>query len=414
LGIIISIFVSVTCIAKPPTAEHPYDVTILGAFNIYGSLSKQSVELIYALQDDLTISFIPTSELSSLHYVTEAVQKVVNTSGLTKKGKVLLVEDRHYSVPPEGLFEKYGLPAKDKKQLRLVYDMAETSRISKDAADVLNLYDAVLVPDPFLIDVFASSGVKVPIFVLPLGMYIDDLLESEPVKRDRVPFVFGNFGYLQERKNQILLVQAFAKAFGNNPDVQLWLSARGAFENYEKAVRAEIEKLGLTNVVVENSCYTRTEYINKFKKINCYVNISTGEGFSYQPRESMLLGVPVIVSDNTAQTTICASGHARAVPSNILVPYVIPEFGHYYQCSIEDVAEALIDVYANPEKYGTLDAKKWAEQYDFSNLKPLYLSALSPKKIIFGEKNEITTSHVQTNSKKLYKKLTRIFTAQCS
>lgn len=397
-------------------SSHPFDVTVLGAYNIYGSLSKQSVELIHVLRDDVSLSFIPSSksDLNFLWLVSKPVQKVLVTPGLQNMGKVLLVEDRHYSIPKEGLFEHYGLPATDQDQIRFVYDMAETSRIGRGQVQGLNLYDAVLVPDSFLEEVFVSSGVTVPVFTLPLGMYMDDFLEAVmPPKPDSRPFTFGSFGWMQERKNQLLLVQAFHKAFGNNPDVRLWISPRGSFEEYEKQVKDEIERLGATNIILERRCDTRKQYIKKFEAIDCYVNISRGEGFSYQPREAMLFGIPVIITDNTAQHTICKSGLVRSVPSTVMTPYIVPEFGYEWQCSIDDVVEALQDVYENPSKYGTKEARSWAEHYDFVNLRSLYLSILSPKKVILGTKNEITPTHVETNSLCFYEKLKRVFPHAC-
>lgn len=397
--------------SKQPTQENaPYDLTIMGAYNIYGSLSKQSVELIHALKDDLRISYIPTSKLEFLHLVSKPVQNILTTSGLVHKGKVLIMEDRFYSIPSGGLFQKFGLPEKDPEQLRYLYDMAETTKISSGWASVINSYDAVLVPDEFLVDVFTSSGVTVPVFTLPLGMYIDDFLEAKmPDRTNAKPFVFATFGWLEPRKNQIKLAQAFAQAFGNNPDVQLWISPREVFGDYEKKLLEELNQLQCPNIIYKKYCATRDMYINKYKSIDCLVNISAGEGFSYQPRESMLLQIPVIVTDNTAQSTICKSGLVRAVPSNILEPYPLPEFGHLSQCSVDDVAQALLDVYQNPKKYGTSDAKEWAMQYDFGNLKPLYLSIISPKKIIFGDINKITQNSITTNNKDLYRKWKKLF-----
>lgn len=390
--------------------SHPYDLTVVGSVNIYGGLGKQSIELIQALENDLSISFIPIGTMTSYDQASPSVQKILRTSGLSTPGKVLIFEEYLFNIPPGGLFEKYGLPAKDDQQLRFIYAMAETSRISKARAQLLNLFDAVLVPDPFLVEAFVKSGVTVPIFVLPLGLFMDDFRDRVVSPRTNPqPFVFGNFGYLEHRKNQVLLIQAFAQAFGNNPNVRLWLVPRGQYQAYRQQVDATIQSLGLTNIVVECRCDSRQKYLQRFQNIDCYVNVSRGEGFSIQPREAMVMGIPVIVSDNTAQHTICQSGYVRGVPSDIAERYVCPEFGHQYLCTVDDVAAALRDVYAHPNQYRSPQARTWALQYDFANLRSDYRSILAPKRIVMSSTNKITPRSVYTSSNALMKKMRAIF-----
>jgi glycosyltransferase involved in cell wall biosynthesis len=455
---------------QPQTKDsHPLDLTVVGKHCIYGSIAKQSVELIQALKNDLSISFIPMTALMDLHLVSRDVQKILSTPGYRYKGKVLIVEDRITEVMQGGVFERFGLPKTDKKQLRFVYDMCESSRISPKWVEMLNMYDAVLVPDEFIVDVYMESGVTVPIFVLPLGIYMDDFYSVRtPPRTTPHPFVFGNFGIICERKDQLLLVRAFAQAFGNNPNVQLLLSGRAAFTDYAKKVRREIQKLGLTNVLYEEGCDERRQYLEKFGKIDCYVNISQGEGFSYQPREAMFFGVPVIVSDNTAHHTICKSGLVRPVPARHQVPSEMPECGYMLRCSVDDVATALIEgytqysknqengsssyrsqnayrllgvigqdpyrwplywistnsqhgmgasplshLYAPSSKGLQAKARQWAQQYDYKNLRPTYLSILSPKRVVLGGENRVTPEEVRTTSKALYTKICTVFPNVC-
>ena len=60
------------------------------------------------------------------------------------------------------------------------------------------------------------------------------------------------------------------------------------------------------------------KYIEFISTFDCYVNLSKGEGFSIPPRESLALGIPCIISDNTAHKTICDSGLVLPVTSKIL------------------------------------------------------------------------------------------------
>ena len=51
-------------------------------------------------------------------------------------------------------------------------------------------------------------------------------------------------------------------------------------------------------------------------------------------------------------------------------------------------------------------------QYSWNNLKYRYLNLVKPKKIILGDKNEVTDDYFMTNSKKLYRKYLRTFGLQ--
>jgi glycosyltransferase involved in cell wall biosynthesis len=308
--------------------------------------------------------------------------------------------------------------------------MLESTRTSLQMVNNLNDYfDMAVVPDPFLIQAYRDSGVKIPIFYLPLGLYLDNFLKAPLKEYKNSPFVFAYLSSCINRKNQLSLIRAFSIAFKDNPDVLLKINFRGGDESYIKAVITEVEKLQDKRIILTHNCLNNREYLNFFEGIDCYISISKGEGFSIQPREAMTLGIPVIVSDNTAQSTIVQSGLVRAVRSQITEPafyifnkcesksscngkvinpifYLGDVVGSNYGCKVRDIADAMKDVYEHYDDYlvNKERARAWASSYQYDKLTSLYKSMVMPKRVILGDEDIITEEYVMTSSKDLYKK----------
>jgi len=151
-------------------------------------------------------------------------------------------------------------------------------------------------------------------------------------------------------------------------------------------------------------------YMDAQQQTDCFVYPSKGEGFSVQPREAMALGIPTIITNNTAQKTICNSGLVECVDSNIekAAYYQLWEaiIGNNFDCTVDDLANAMLKVYENYDHYlkQSEAARAWATGYKYENLKEKYLNMVKPKKILLGDKNEITDDYLMTNSKELYEK----------
>jgi glycosyltransferase involved in cell wall biosynthesis len=144
--------------------------------------------------------------------------------------------------------------------------------------------------------------------------------------------------------------------------------------------------------------------------------LSCGEGFSFIPREALALGIPVIITDNTASSTICKSGFVRSVrsekkirsKSNVYRILFADDCGDQFDCEVEDAKNALLDVYSNYPVYvhKALDGRNWVRQYDCENpnLRSQYLTLVKPKKVVLGNENKIEDDTLITNSIELYQK----------
>ena len=197
-----------------------YQLTVYGHVCFPEGIGRQTIGLIDCLKDDLKINFIPsrgTDYIESIpaSCIDEKTRNILLNSNQSA-GTVCIFEDILWYQdfnPIENL---------PKSKIKIAYSMLESTQIPPQWVDILNKnFDAVVVLDSFLVSVYQNSGVVIPIFVLPLGVYIDDFLQKPQRTSSHTPFVFGSTVAYNERKNYHLLIQAFIEEFGNSPDVIL-------------------------------------------------------------------------------------------------------------------------------------------------------------------------------------------------
>ncbi|MCH9631583.1 MAG: hypothetical protein S4CHLAM37_16070 [Chlamydiia bacterium] len=388
------------------------DVSVAGFVDMADGLGRQSVEIIQTLKKKFDVHFQNTRDT----YYKDVPKKLHKTLKKRNRpqGKVVIYEDTIMQLE-EPLIKTFSKTYE--KQVRIAYSMFETSKLSPVFVERLHKYfDAIVVPDPYHVKAYKDSGVTLPIFVIPLGLNLDPFFSTQLKKKPNSPFVFANFSSCEDRKNFPLLVKAFANAFGNRSDVSLLINARRGFDTEIAAVKKVIAEENLTNVTFNINKVSKDVYLENFKSIDCYVSLSKGEGFSIQPREAMALGVPCIVSDNTAQSTICKSQLVKSVASNIIESPIYElfkedDFGNNYNVDLEEATNALLDVYNNYERYLKLskEARTWCSKYRFESLEKQYFTLVKPRKIVFGTEDNITENQITTTSKELIEKYKSIY-----
>lgn len=384
-----------------------YDLTVLGFIRQGDGLGKVAFNLIHMLKDDLKINFISNNDAPN-HFVDvpDSVKKIVEDPNKTP-GKV--------TISTGFLWNSWNEAYKNmpNSKVKIAYSMIESDALPKRSIDILNTkFDAVAVPDVYQKNVYVKSGVKIPIFVLPMGLFLEDFLNQPLKTKPNNPFTFGMSGVWEPRKNHKLLLNVFAREFGNNPRFRLKLHGRFGFSEVLQGLYDTIKKHNLKNVEIIDRPLTHKEYVDFMSQLDCYVFLSKGEGFSMTPREAMASGIPCILSNNTSHITLCKTGFVRPVQATIIQPayYSVTyrqAVGKEYDCSPEDVKQALRDVFTNYSKY-LLKAKQsrsWVRQYQWYNLKRKYLALIKPKKVIHGDENKILENGIlMTNSHKLLQK----------
>jgi glycosyltransferase involved in cell wall biosynthesis len=378
------------------------DVAVMGPIQFADGIGRQSIGLIDMLKNSCTIQYCKHGACDYKD-VSPSIRKITSCK-YRKAAKVLVFES-----PILG-YEIEKFPSLPEADIRIAYSMFESTKIPMSWVVILNaLFDAVAVPDPFLVSVYKNSGVTIPIFTVPLGMYLDPFLQAASLhtKPKKEPFVFGNLGSFCSRKSQLTLIQAFAKEFGNNPSVLLLLNGRAADPEYAELLQNTACSLGLKNVSLTSIALRQKDYIRMLKSIHCYVSASSGEGFSLQPREALAMGLPSIVTDNTGQKTICHSHYVKAVPS--LIPMKAKYsgwsdfLGEQFGASVDDLALALRDVYEHYDFYAqkAIEARGWVTQYAQESLFSYYKTLVHPEKVVLSDKDEVKEGILYTTSTEL-------------
>ena len=162
----------------------------------------------------------------------------------------------------------------------------ETTRIPRSWVGKIGYFDALLTPCKQNIQMFRDSGVKIPIELIHWGV---DPLKYYPIKREENPvFTFGHMGALSLRKGTDVLVEAFTEEFKTEKDVKL--ICKSSFPNYPFANKDK-------RIEVHLSPWPHQELMNQFfKRVDCFVFPTRGEGFGLTPLEAMATGIPSIVT----------------------------------------------------------------------------------------------------------------------
>jgi len=380
------------------------DLTVVSNILMADGIGRQGIGLIGALHDKLAMNAIqlfPKNYKDVPPEVLRVLIKPFNAFGKITFWTSIIGTNENCIIQHKNIWSP----------LKISYSMFESDQIPKLWVNVLNsYYDMVVVPDEHLVPYYTNSGVKIPIFVIPLGIYIENLLDKPFKTEPGDPFTFGMSAGFWKRKNHIKLLQAFANEFGNKNKFKLKI--HGRFGPFQKEVEKAVKDYNLNNVELLSSSLSVKDYNQFIDSIDCYVFPSMGEGFSITPREMIALGKPCIVTANTAQNTICDSGYVIPIQANKKVSAKYEVFdnqviGNFYDCDTDELSSLMRRVYNNYDDYlkKSQQGRDWVKQYLWSELSPIYMNLFKPKNISLGSVNKIDANSFQTNNKHLLDKI---------
>lgn len=232
-----------------------------------------------------------------------------------KQGKIvqsLMGNEIDYKVKVINLTPNFLDKLKEPGVKTISYTMFETSKIPDDWVQSLNAHaDACFVPCQHNKEVFENSGVKVPVYVCPVGMdpqkYVDTEDVPEAVISNVKPtdYVFYSIFQWTERKHPMGLLKAYWSAFEGRDDVALVLKTYLAHTGVDQ--RAIIKKniakfkdsIRLTHypkVVFIGDLLSVQEITQLHKRGDCFVLPHRAEGWGMPHFEAMFMGRPVITT----------------------------------------------------------------------------------------------------------------------
>lgn len=162
----------------------------------------------------------------------------------------------------------------------------ETTLVPPSWVPRINSMDALLVPCEQNKQMMIDSGVTIPIDVIHWGVDTDKFFEVE--RKDDGIFTFGTMGALSIRKGTNILVNAFERAFPTETDVRLICkTSQMHYPFMSKDKRIEVQQGPVSHQEL---------FDQFFKRVDCFVFPTLGEGFGLTPLEAMATGIPAIVT----------------------------------------------------------------------------------------------------------------------
>lgn len=178
-------------------------------------------------------------------------------------------------------------------------------------AGVIDSVDEVWVYSEFVRQAFAQRTDK-PVHKMPLAVELP--VSPGP---DRAKFGLPNRQYLflvmfdgnswLSRKNPLAAVQAFKKAFNNDPGVGLVIKAITLDQDSAAWKEIDREIQGDTRVTVIDRTMKRVELVQLMSSCDAYVSLHRSEGFGRIIAEAMLLGIPTVTTAFSGNTDFCTS-----------------------------------------------------------------------------------------------------------
>ncbi len=195
-------------------------------------------------------------------------------------------EGEHPDLPKMVLMSPYEPRFSKYVQGAIAFTMWESTRIPKRIANQLNRAQSIIVPSEWNIHLFSASGVNAPMYRVPYGV---DTSVFKPVERKRN----NNFVYLAGgrgecgglRKNLDMVVNAFEQLNGNCPNTELWIKS---FPD------EDVDNRGNPKIKVIRDFLTEEELANLYAKADCFISLSSSEGWGWMPHEAMAVGRPCI------------------------------------------------------------------------------------------------------------------------
>ena len=224
----------------------------------------------------------------------------------------------------------------------ILYTMFESTVLPRHWVDAINAhYHACIVPHEHVRRVFFESGVRVPMGVSQLG-YTRHPRSVPP--RDGA-FRVGFLGVPVRRKNLDKLFAACERLREALPSLRLAVHVSHYYDWMDRDTWNRIKAAPF----VEWSEGVRSEQAlaDWFGRLSCYVYPSSGEGWSFTPREAMFLGIPTALTAIPVHQELIDSGFCAAIPTDGLEPAAFEGgvFGEWSRVRVEDIQRAIADIH---------------------------------------------------------------------
>lgn len=230
---------------------------------------------------------------------------------------------RSVSSLPQVVFGQGDVFYRNFGSYRIGYSMLEVDGLPPEWVEQANRMDEIWVPSNFNKKTFSDSGVKRPIFVMPLGVDPDYFNPAIRSFRPSARFCFLSVFEWGERKAPELLFRAFTEEFDAAEDVMLLCEIQNRDESV--SIREEIARMKLREgsapiTLLLNKSIPRHQMGCLYRSADCFVTPTRGEGFGLPIIEAMACGLPVIATNWSAHTDFFDEDVGYPIKVRTLIP----------------------------------------------------------------------------------------------
>lgn len=168
--------------------------------------------------------------------------------------------------------------------------------------------DGVLTISTYVADILKSSGIKIPIRVIPLGIDSEMIKDSPNIYKlsTKKKYKFLNISSAKKRKGLDILIKAYFEEFNIHDDVTLIIKS---FPNPDNNLNEIIQSIQTPDspeiILIEDPSLTEDQLASLHKQADCEVYPTRAEGFGLPILEAMYFEKPVIVTGYSGQMDFC-------------------------------------------------------------------------------------------------------------
>lgn len=266
------------------------------------------------------------------------------------------------------------------ENINYIWTTFESDRLPDHWVQAINTnFDRVFVPHRYIKQVFLNSGINRQIDIIPQG-YVKHI-KTKPISKPKSKLILGILGIPNERKNFDKLIEAVTQIDRETHNIQLHIHC-------PKLLNKKQENWHNLPVVKLTTGDLSNEQISQwYSQLDAYIYPSSGEGWSFTPRESMSLGIPTIITDIPV--------HQELIESNFYLPilsdkwedayfeFLLNTCGQWKLYSIQNIKDSIIQLIDEYDHWylQAQKGKKWVynNHLSWSQIKQKLITKIIPE-----------------------------------
>lgn len=214
-----------------------------------------------------------------------------------------------------------------------------------------------------------SRSLTKPVSAFPLPVVVPEVrprTRAELGMPEGFLFLFCfDYDSVFRRKNPLAVVAAFRQAFGDRPDVALYIKTNNAERHEAEDEELRAAAAGRSNIVIRDGYVSSDDYFSMLAACDCYVSLHRSEGFGFTVAEAMAVGKPVISTAYSSTLEFANESNSFLVPVQLTevgddaAPY--PPRSRWAEPDVAVAAQQMARVYADPNAAAIVGARARAD-----------------------------------------------------